>query len=42
MKIYIESIYNIRYKYHNSRLNNSNGLLNSKLTPTAKYKHTTL
>ena len=42
MKIMIESIITISYKYHNSRLHNSNGLLNSKLTPTAKRKDNTM
>lgn len=32
----------INYKYHNSRLSNSNGLPNSKLTPTAKLKDNTM
>ena len=42
MKIIVEVTHDILYKYHNSRLSHSNGLLTSKLTPTAKHKDNTM
>ncbi len=42
MKIIFEVTHDILYKYHNSRLSHSNGLLTSKLTPTAKHKDNTM
>jgi type IV pilus assembly protein PilA len=38
----IEATLNIIYKYHNSTLNDSNGLLNSNSTPTAKHTYNTM
>jgi len=42
MKIIFEVTHDILYKYHNSRLSHSSGLLTSKLTPTAKHKDNTM
>ena len=42
MKIIVEAMFNMIYKYHNSTLSNSNRLLNSKSTPTAKHTYNTM